>query len=375
MKKILFLTNIPAPYTVTFFSLLGEMYNLTVLFERKNASNRNEEWISMKNKNFTAIFLKGIEYGEEMAFCPEVVKYLQKKYDCIIVGNYSSFTGILSMQYMKKKGIKFYIHVDGGIPGNDKKIKYYIKRQLLSSAQGFLSSGSVTDKYIKKYVGEKARIEHYPFTSVEKKDVVEKPLAKEEKIEERRKLLCELEIDYNMPLIISVGSIIYRKGFDVLINAVAKLDINVNVLIIGGKPTETIAKCMEGKKCDRIFFIDFILPEKVKYYLRLADLFVLPTRYDIWGLVVNEALAAGIPVIASDMCVAGMELIKNDYNGYIFTSENEIELSDLIRKFFENSNEKMYDNALDTAKKYTIESMAERYAECINKIIQQGVTQ
>ena len=100
MKKILFLTNIPAPYTVTFFSLLGGMCNLTVLFERKNASNRNEEWISMENKNFTAIFLKGIEYGEEMAFCPEVVKYLQKKYDCIIVGNYSSFTGILSMQYM-----------------------------------------------------------------------------------------------------------------------------------------------------------------------------------------------------------------------------------------------------------------------------------
>lgn len=47
-----------------------------------------------------------------------------------------------------------------------------------------------------------------------------------------------------------------------------------------------------------------------KYY-KAADLFVLPTREDIWGLVINEAMAYGLPIITTDKCVAGVQLLNN----------------------------------------------------------------
>ena len=56
-----------------------------------------------------------------------------------------------------------------------------------------------------------------------------------------------------------------------------------------------------------------------------ADLLALPSRWDGWGLVVNEALAVGVPVIASNACGAS-DLIRQDVNGYVFTSEDAASL-------------------------------------------------
>ena len=48
----------------------------------------------------------------------------------------------------------------------------------------------------------------------------------------------------------------------------------------------------------------------------------MPTREDIWGLVINEAMAYGLPIITTDNCLAGLELIKNEENGYIIPVNN-----------------------------------------------------
>ena len=57
--KVLFLTNIPSPYRVDFFNELGKLCELTVLFEREKATDR--EWDSNNNINYEAIYLKGIK--------------------------------------------------------------------------------------------------------------------------------------------------------------------------------------------------------------------------------------------------------------------------------------------------------------------------
>ena len=86
--KVLFLTNVPSPYRVDFFNALGELCELTVLFETKTAKSRNEAWIADYIENFKAIYLKGIKIGEAEAFSLEVFKYLSKrKYDIIVYRN------------------------------------------------------------------------------------------------------------------------------------------------------------------------------------------------------------------------------------------------------------------------------------------------
>lgn len=62
---------------------------------------------------------------------------------------------------------------------------------------------------------------------------------------------------------------------------------------------------------------DALCKDELREYYNAADLFALMTRGDTWGLVINEAMANGLPVITTKRCVAGVELIKDGENGYI----------------------------------------------------------
>ena len=91
----------------------------------------------------------------------------------------------------------------------------------------------------------------------------------------------------------------------------------------------------------------------------------MPTREDIWGLVINEALANGLPVITTDKCVAGLELVRNNENGFIIPSENIDALFEKMNIII-NSDElinKMSSRSLEVVQEYTIEKMAEKHLE------------
>ena len=78
--RVLFLTNIPAPYRVDFFNELGKECDLTVLYERSTASDRDNRWISDTNKNFKSIFLKSVNIRQDAGLSFDVIKFLNKKY-------------------------------------------------------------------------------------------------------------------------------------------------------------------------------------------------------------------------------------------------------------------------------------------------------
>lgn len=85
--KVLFTTNIPAPYRIDFFNELSKYCDLTVLFERNNADDRNKEWLNSKDIKFRCKYLKGIKRGKDSAFCPQITKIVKKeKFDIIVVG-------------------------------------------------------------------------------------------------------------------------------------------------------------------------------------------------------------------------------------------------------------------------------------------------
>lgn len=363
MKKILFTTNVPAPYTVEFFEQLSLKFDLTVVYERKTAANREKEWFSEKGKSYEEIYLNGMNYGAEASFSLKIIGYLKKTYDIIIVGNYSSPVGIISILYLKFHKIPFYIHVDGGIKGEKEGIKKYIKSYLLSSAKGFFSPGSTVDEYITYYAG-KTEIAHYSFSSVKQSEILSKPLENERKKRKIKELEKNVFVNDDDFVITSVGSIIYRKGYDVLLEAVSTIQKKVIVFIIGGEANDKLNSILKKKEIHNVFFVGFKKHSLINEYIQASDLFVLPTRYDIWGLVINEALAAGVPVITSDKCVAGLELIKDDYNGYLFHSEDAEDLRDCIKKVKNKPlayREILANNALKTAREYTIESMVETY--------------
>lgn len=84
MLKMLFTTNIPAPYTADFFDSLSQYINLTVIFERRTAKNREDTWLGKESNKYKSVFLKGINVGEEAAFCPGIIDFLKRPFDVII---------------------------------------------------------------------------------------------------------------------------------------------------------------------------------------------------------------------------------------------------------------------------------------------------
>lgn len=159
---------------------------------------------------------------------------------------------------------------------------------------------------------------------------------------------------------ITVGQFIHRKGFDVLLNAWAKCDKEYELYIIGAEPTKEYLDIKEQLHLENVHFEGFKTKEELKCYYQAADLFVFPTREDIWGLVVNEAMANGLPVITTDKCVAGLELIKDGENGYIIPTGNADELAKRINELLHDDwlLEKMAKNNLQKIRRYTIENMA-----------------
>ncbi|PWL57990.1 MAG: hypothetical protein DBY37_11925 [Desulfovibrionaceae bacterium] len=107
------------------------------------------------------------------------------------------------------------------------------------------------------------------------------------------------------------------KGFDIVLKAAEKIGKSVDFYIIGGEPSAENKKYKEAHNLSNVHFVDFLGKDELREYYNAADLFVLMTRGDTWGLVINEAMANGLPVITTKRCVAGVELIKDGENGYI----------------------------------------------------------
>lgn len=166
---------------------------------------------------------------------------------------------------------------------------------------------------------------------------------------------------------ITVGQFIYRKGFDVLLRAWAKVDSEYELYIIGAQPTVEYKEIREKLQLSNVHFEGFKTKEQLKSYYQAADLFVFPTREDIWGLVINEAMANGLPVITTDKCVAGLELIENGKNGYIVPANNDAELANKIIEILQNDaeREEMARHSLEQIGNYTIENMVDAHLKVL----------
>jgi len=157
-----------------------------------------------------------------------------------------------------------------------------------------------------------------------------------------------------------------RMGFDVLLEAMAQLPAGIGCCIVGGEPTEEYLAQAERLGLDHVHFVGFKRKPALAEYFKAADLFVLPTRKDIWGLVINEAMAHGLPVITTDKCIAGLELVKNGENGYLVPVNDITQLADRIAKILEIQESNMGRKSLEIIKDYTIEKMAEQHIEYLN---------
>lgn len=172
-------------------------------------------------------------------------------------------------------------------------------------------------------------------------------------------------------MLLSVGQFIPRKGFDLLLQAVNTLDKHIGVYIVGGTPTEEYLTYARENDLTNVHFVGFKTKQELESYYLAADLFVLPTREDIWGLVVGEAMSCGLGVITTTMCNAGLTLIENGKNGFLVPPEDVRALRMAITDAIVHS-AAFGAAALETIRPYTIETMAADHLRILAGLPKRG---
>jgi glycosyltransferase involved in cell wall biosynthesis len=137
-------------------------------------------------------------------------------------------------------------------------------------------------------------------------------------------------------VILYVGRLVEEKGVRSLLEAYGKLKSEINgitLVIVGyGKLYNALQKLCRTKKIDDVIFTGAVVDYKqvIRYY-SMADVFVLPTLGDVWGFVINEAMACGLPIISTKACQAAMEMVQPNRNGLIVNEAEEEELYEALR--------------------------------------------
>lgn len=364
-KKVIFLTYIPSPYRVDFFNELNKFCDLYVVYYEKGANNLGwKETQKVHTYKHTILFEKSKLLGILNLF----KLLISERKNIFVIGGYAMLPEILAILFLKIIGVKFVINSDGGFITKG-FLKTLIKKVLIQSASYWLSSGVNTTKTLQYYGAKISNIFEYNFTSLMQEDVMKEVLTIDEKNQLKHKLNLKIGTSY----IIYVGRLIQLKGVDVLINAISEIKTkNIELLLIGdGEEKVNLDRLINEKGLFNIVrFLGKKSKNDVLKYLKASDLFVLPSRGvgDVWGLVINEAIANGLAIISTKKVGASYSLIKEGLNGYIINCDNEIELSHAIEKVYAGNLFEQQKISLNIAQDYTIENMAKAHLKLFNKL-------
>ena len=165
------------------------------------------------------------------------------------------------------------------------------------------------------------------------------------------------------------GRYVEAKGLDVLVKAYQQYRSQVTapwpLVCVGAGPLEHM---LRGEGIENRGFIQ---PHELPALMQDSGAFVLPSRWEPWGVVVHEAAAAGMPLICSDASGATVHLLQHGYNGLLFESEN---VEDLARCLVGMAEQQASERALmgsrshELSKQYTPERWADTLVQGITRL-------
>lgn len=137
------------------------------------------------------------------------------------------------------------------------------------------------------------------------------------------------------------GQMIPRKGVDVLLKAFETMSRQADarrspptLTLLGDGPyRDTYESAVSADLRSRIVFRGHRNPRDLPAEFAGTDVFVLPSRHDGWGVVVNEAIGAGMPVIATSAVGAAHDLVESGVNGFVVNADDPDSLAAAMLRF------------------------------------------
>lgn len=315
-KRIVIITNIPSPYRVDHYQYLQNTYKeyeFHIVFAVKKFKSELRQWkASIKGlenvyflPNYT-IFIKGRYDDRHIFITYGVGKILNKISPAAIVCMEYNPTSIQTMIWCKKKKIPYISLTDGTLYSerNINKIQQLSRKYIMANSNVFIASSTRAKEKIEAYTKKKKIYISY--------------------LSEDLEYYLQDKINNHGKTILYVGSLIERKGVDLLINAIAKMKTQCELNIAGNGPLleELKQQSIKLHLDKKIHFLGYQQNDKLRVLYQNADLFVLPTREDCYGLVIMEAMCASIPVVISKYADGAYDLVDEEVTGIIIDPYN-----------------------------------------------------
>ncbi len=239
--------------------------------------------------------------------------------DVVIAGSIVFFSGALGINWCRNHD-KHFIMFDDGKPSFIKRNPaiQYIKDTLTSQADALWLPSADYDAEYKGVFTEPWFFHGY--------NTIDNDLFK-----------IEGEKQFNHNTITCVARLVDIKNFDNLLKAwkiVESANANYRLSIIGSGPQhDHLLKLKSDLQLKRVDFDGMISNQDIPMWLFKSDAFVLASLAESWGLVVNEAMAAGLPVLLSKTIHAAAALLQEGENGYTFDPYNIEEIAQKILQF------------------------------------------
>ena len=330
--KVFLLHSGASPYRLPLFESLSKEVNLEVFYCNYRAVRRR--WsIPLSECSFKYRVLKCFNLGPFMINPTLPVDMLLNRHDVYILGEdqrifFSELIGFLMAKLFGKPIIIWSGFTEKNYFERFKNIvdKYFLRpvyKFIYRYSDVFIAYGGVT----KQYLINRGVLPQKILTGTQ--SLCSKQLMKYREDIDRSKLSFK-----DRKVILCVSYFDSRKGINYLIEAYKMLNRNDAILIIAGsgKEEENLKSLANGR--DDIYFPGYVEAEAKAYYYSLADIFVFPTLSDAWGLVVNEAMMFGLPIITTNEAGCAQELIKG--NGFVVKAGSIFSLKKALKTLLEN---------------------------------------
>ena len=384
-NKILFLTSIPSPYQIDFFESLQDLMpdSFSVVFSAGQEIDR--QWYKVPETfEFDATILnyKIRRFGKDFHHNPRLFNVLKEKNPStvIISGSYLMPDARTARRYAIRSKKKYLFWgenphkkkdwKEGQVTGIQARFKEGYLKWFLKSANGGIGVGKIAELTYRRLAGE-VPSENIPYAPNLQAISEPTPLLTE-RVEELRDGRRKND-DVN---ILFAGGLIPLKDPVTLIRSfflVSRNYPNCRLLLAGDGPLRSDLEKLVADLgiCNRVEFLGFLEGDELRATYLAADIFVLPTAtYEGWGVVVQEAMAASLAVVASSRVGAAVDLFGKDEAGLLFTSGAIEELEKILERLIncEDLRTRLGENAREIVLETGATSAALKFKNFANKI-------
>jgi glycosyltransferase involved in cell wall biosynthesis len=348
--KVVYLTNIPAPYRERMHEILASCVSMDYTVFYCSEFEPNRKWEFTKGE-YEKVYLSH-EKNKMVHNNSNVVKYLNHYNPDVVISSGFNPTMIYSFAWCVARGKKYIPFTDGT----------FNSEQELSGVHRLVRR--VVFKYSSSFIGaSKGSAQLYESYHIPREKIFQSCLCVD-----NSSFMNDLK--YKKYDLMFSGQLIDRKMplfFAEVAKKVRERTGQCHVLILGDGPlrNELLKALLRfGVTFD---YEGFVQPSRLPQYYCQSKLFLFPTLNDPWGIVANEACASGLPVITCNNAGVANDLVIHGYNGYIFPLEVDVWADHICYLLAHPSKLTLLsENALKQVKNYNYQSSVHGILKSVN---------